>query len=272
MPDRRLTAAQCALDSTALESSEDHGNLILRKLDLAIAMSSCNRHLEKQRLLAPLLRLKVHAQDHWLILVGCLEHARASLALGDDAQTKRSLRPLWKLRKDPEDAYLSLLVAEGLCLYARAALRQGNKTAAVWKTLGRALRISEENAHVKGSPFVAISALRAIADCQVAKGSFRSATETLRRVTSMLEQLSRGDTYTVACSQVDESAAHISTGNLAESRRLLRLALPELRKRKGGHCRTSEAAILMASLLVPKKRIRGRTHPECFEEECALVA
>ena len=142
----------------------------------------------------------------------------------------------------------------------------------MWKALGRALRISEEHSHVKGSPFVVVSALRATADCQVAKGAFRAAAETLRRVTSMLEQLSRGDTYTIACAQIDESAAHISLGNLAEARRLLRLALPELRKRKGGHCRTSEAAILMASLLVPKKRIRGRTHPECVEEECALVA
>lgn len=264
IPSRRLEATRYALESTTLEFGEAHENAIMRKLDVAIALSHCGQHLEKQQLLEPLLRLKTSAQNEWLIQVGRLEHARACLALADYAQTKRSLRTLWKLRKT-DDKFLALLFAEALCLFAKASLYHGNGPAA-WKALQEALRVSDRHSDVKGSALSAASALRTVADCQQAAGSYAAAAGTLRRVTSMLEQLSPRDTYTSACARVDESAVHIAAGKWAEAKALLREALPELRKRKGSHTRTSEAALLMANLVQPRKRLRGRWHPECVEE------
>ena len=96
----------------------------------------------------------------------------------------------------------------------------------------------------------------------------RAAAGTLRRVTSILEKALPRDPYTVACARLDESAAQIGAGVLTEAGRLLRGALPELRKRKGEFTRATEAATLLAALVQPRKRIRGRTHPECEEEGC----
>ena len=39
-----------------------------------------------------------------------------------------------------------------------------------------------------------------------------------------------------------------------------------MRKRKGGHTRLPEAAVLLGSLVEPRKRLRVRTHPELVEE------
>ena len=263
-PARRVDATSYALEKATLEYGEAHANAIMRKLDVAIALSHCGRHREKRQLLEPLLRLKTPAQNEWLILVGRLEHARASLALAEFAQTKRSLRPLWKLRKT-DDKFLALLFAEALCLFAKVSLHQGNGPSA-WKALQQALRVSDKNSDVKGSAFCAASALRTVADAQQAAGSFIAAAGTLRRVTGMLEQLSPRDTYAVACARIDESAVHIVTGKWTEAKLLLRKALPELRKRKGGYTRTSEAALLLGSMVSPRKRLRAPTHPECVEE------
>ena len=259
-----MDASNYALERATLEYGEAHENAIMRKLDVAIALSHCGKHREKRQLLEPLLRLKTPAQNEWLVLVGRLEHARASLALADHAQTKRSLRPLWKLRKT-DDKFLALLYAEALCLFAKASLHQGNGPAA-WKALQQALRVSDEHSDVKGSAFCAASVLRTVADAQQAAGSFTAAARTLRRVTGMLEQLSPRDTYTSACARVDESAVHIAAGKWAEAKALLREALPVLRKRKGGYTRASEAALLLGSMVLPRKRLRGPTHPECVEE------
>ena len=264
-PIRRLDAARCALENATLEYGEAHEHVvIMRKLDVAIAMSHCGLQRDKQQFLEPLTRLKTEQQNDWLVRVSCLEHARASLALSEFEQAKRSLRPIWKLRA-AQDEFLSLLFAEGLCIYAKASLLQG-KSGVAWKTLQQALRISTSYAHVRGSLFCSASALRTVADCQQAAGSHAAAAETLRCVTGMLEQASRGDTYTIACARIDEGAAQIAAGNIAEARRLLRTALPELRKRKGGYTRTSEAALLLGSMIEPRERLCLKTHPEMVEE------
>ena len=266
-PTRRLDASKCALEKAENSDSEEHV-VIMRKIDVAIAMSHCCLHREKQLLLEPLMRMKVAAANDWLVLVGCLEHARASLALSEHTLAKRSLRPLLKLRGE-KDEFLTLLFAEGLCIYAKASLLQG-KHATAWKSLQQALRISFDHPHAKGSLFCGASALRTVADLQQASGKHAASAMSLRRVTQMLEDASQ-DRYTIACARVDESAAHIAAGSLDEAASLLRTALPDLRKRKGGFDRTSEAALLLGALIEPRKRLRARTHPESVElSHCSL--
>ena len=113
---------------------------------------------------------------------------------------------------------------------------------------------------MSGAAYAAASTLRTVADCQLADGSMAAAAITLRRVTTILERAS--DEYTVACARLDEASAQIGAEQLPEAARLLRRALPDLRKRKGGHTRAEEAATLLAALVRPSKRLRRRTHPE----------
>ena len=260
-PTRRLEASKCALEN-AQNGGSDEYVVIMRKIDVAIAMSHCGLHREKQSFLEPLMCMKASAPNAWLVLVGCLEHARASLALSEYALTKRSLRPLWKLR-GTKDEFLALLFSEGLCIYAKASLLQGQHPSA-WKALQQALRISFSHTHVNGSLFCGASALRTVADLQRSSGAHAASAATLRRVTEMLEQASH-DHYTIACARVDESAAQIAAGNVTGATGLLRMALPEMRKRKGGYTRTSEAALLLGAMIEPRKRLRVRTHPELVE-------
>ena len=152
----------------------------------------------------------------------------------------------------------------GLCIFAKASHRLG-KGAPAWSALQRALRIAAEHRDVCGAAFAAVSALRQVAECQAAARKMGAAAVTLRRVTTILENSLPRDKYTVACARVDESAAHIGAGVLSEAERLLRGALPVLRKRKGEFTRAGEAAKLLAALVRPRKRIRGRTHPECVD-------
>jgi hypothetical protein len=128
-PGRRLEAANCALESATLEYGGAHENVLMRKIDVGIAHAQCGQHLEKRQLLETVTRLKASSKNGWLIQVGRLEHARASLALPDYEQCKRSLRSLWKTR-GTKDRFLALLLAEALCLYAKAALHQGKAAAA----------------------------------------------------------------------------------------------------------------------------------------------
>lgn len=264
-PDRRLEASRCAWTAAKDEYGCAHENSIMRSLDVAIALSAVGDNSAKRILLAELLQLKVTAGNRWLLSAARVEHARACMALHEYSAVKRSLRPLWQLRGS-KDRIIALLYSEGLCIYARASLHLG-QFAAAWASLKQALRISALEPGVPGNAFAAASTLRTIADCQMVAGSMRSAAGTLRRVTCIFEQTSPRDPYAVACAQVDEGAAQMGAGMLAEAGCLLRGALPILRKRRGEHTRVAEAATMLASLVRPRKRIRVKMRPECVEEE-----
>ena len=95
-----------------LEFGATHDNAIIRALDVSIALSHCGQHHEKKLLLEPIMRLRKTAGNSWLLWVVHLEHSRACLALAEYSESKRSLRPLWKL-KGSRDRFLALLFAEG---------------------------------------------------------------------------------------------------------------------------------------------------------------
>ena len=111
--ERRLEAANCALDSALLEHGAAHESAIMRKIDVAIALSHCGLHQEKKRLLQPVVGLNATARTGWLILVARLELARACLAVAEYEETRRVLQPLFKQLKGSRDRFIALLLAEG---------------------------------------------------------------------------------------------------------------------------------------------------------------
>ena len=103
-----------------------------------------------------------------------------------------------------------------------------------------------------------VGTLRAAADYQMKCQFWADAANTLQLASCIIER--RGGAYTAACANVDTAAAHVHAGAFSEAEELLRKAMPVLRKRGGQ--RANDAAMLMAGLVRPLKRLRGRTHPE----------
>ena len=152
---------------------------------------------------------------------------------------------------------------QGLCLTAQTFLHLGSEKLA-WRTLQQALRIAADRPEANGGNYARASTLRSVADYQSFCGSWEDAADTLQLVVAVVER-AHEDAYTIACANADVAAAQLRAGLLAQAERRLREALPALRKRKGGDSRAAEAAGMLSVSVTPRKRLRGRTHPDNAE-------
>ncbi len=84
-------------------------------MDVAVALTATDQHLEKRQLLEPILRLRktVSRKDwNWMLTVARLEYGRACFALAHYSETSHALRPLKKLRRT-DDPLLAIVFTEG---------------------------------------------------------------------------------------------------------------------------------------------------------------
>jgi tetratricopeptide (TPR) repeat protein len=263
-PDALLDSSQHALAEARQNFGVAHANTLLRTLDVAIALSATRGHKQKKRLLDGLLkRAKPTRATNWIHAVARLEYGRACMELCHYDTGKQALLPLLALDRSTHEKLLSLVFAEGLCLLGRAYMGLGQKDSA-WSTLQFAVSVAADNKEKHGAAYSLVNALRTKAEYQTACGAFRQAAHTLLEVTAIIDG-SETDECDRACAHVDAAAAEIKASLFADAAGRLRKSLRVLRTRKRDEYASDaafRASLMLSSLIVPARRVRGKQHPE----------
>ncbi len=193
----------------------------------------------------------------WVLKMSCLFElcARTACAQGGESEKRHILQPVLRMTKTARREDWNWVLFAARVEYGKACTALAHYS----EMRNALLRVAAETPELDGDTRTSLSELRSCTDAQICSGAWGEAVKTLQR---SLRLIGMADGYTLACVNVGLAAIGIQACLLPEAERRLLRAVPVLRKRKGDDGRAAEAVKQLLTLVRPRKRLRGRSHPE----------
>ena len=246
-----------------------------RKIDLACAFADAANYAEAKHILLSVLETAA-GREGSLFLACQVDLVRAMVKLGELTEATRKLEHMkLRLERAPflcaDGAFGEVVLNHVNELLGEVYVRTGelDNAAAV---LSEAL--IKESIVGGRDPFRLVALMRVCARYHRACGHASMVCLVLRVVTGILDDEER-DPCLRASAHIDLAFAEVAVGEKAAAASRLGSALRCLRKRKRLAHTTEDinaASKRMAKMIVPRRRLRGRRHPEDVEPRPTLSA
>ena len=250
-------ASSTVFSRTQATLGPSHGTTLVRKLELALALTKTASVGEAKRLLRDII---AHAWPPWLCAVSKVELARVLRDSGEVRAATDLLEQLVHCLAGETAPWAQHEYIEACTLFGACCVDLGRLDQA--ETL--LFRVMKSYLHNENSSArKVVECMRLIADYYEARCNFTLVLETHRAIVKIMgrEEL---DPSRVALANIDLAKAEVLVGEPSASARL-RSAILVLRKRK--HDKRAREALpdarkTLASLIKPKRRLFKKTFPE----------